>query len=111
FKSACTSRSGARMQVGRRNSTAFPSKVSARLRQFDLLVLEGCSRKQALDILGVSTSTFCRWLMMSGRFKFDDEMCLARLELENAELQAKIAELRADTTSLRTRLKAVQNAP
>ncbi len=67
-----------------RGSDSKPEEIVAKLRQVDVLVLQGQTMADAIRQIGVSEVTFYRWRQEFGGLKIEQIKRLKDLELENS---------------------------
>ena len=73
-----------------------PEEIVAKLRQVDVLVLQGQSMADAIRQIGVSEVTFYRWRQEFGGLKIEQVKRLRDLELENSRLRRAVSDLTLD---------------
>ncbi len=73
-----------------------PEEIVAKLRQVDVLVLQGTSMAEAIRQIGVSEVTFYRWRQEFGGLKTDQVKRLKDLEVENSRLRRAVSDLTLD---------------
>jgi putative transposase len=73
-----------------------PEEIVAKLRQVDVLTLQGQSVADAIRSIGVTEVTYYRWRQEFGGLKSDQVKRLKNLETENARLRRAISDLTLD---------------
>jgi len=73
-----------------------PEEIVAKLRQVDVLSLQGQSVSEAIRSIGVSEVTYYRWRREFGGLKSDQVKRLKELEAENTRLRRAISDLTLD---------------
>jgi putative transposase len=73
-----------------------PEEVVAKLRQVDVLVLQGQSVADAIRAIGVTEVTSYRWRKEFGGLKSDQVRRMKERETENRRLRKAIADLTLD---------------
>ena len=73
-----------------------PEEIVAKLRQVDVLVLQGQSLADAIRQIGVSEVTYYRWRQEFGGLKTEQIKRLKDLELENGRLRRVVSDLTLD---------------
>jgi len=73
-----------------------PEEIVAKLRQVDVLSLQGQSVAEAIRSIGVSEVTYYRWRQEFGGLKSDQVKRLKELEAENTRLRRAISDLTLD---------------
>jgi putative transposase len=81
------------------------AEIVEKLRQGDCLLAQGKKVSEAVEIMGVSASTYRRWRLQFGRFALGDEKLLRVLEAENAHLRKTVTDLALQTITLREALE------
>ena len=69
-----------------------PEEIVAKLRQVDVLVLQGRTVADAVRSIGVTEVTYYRWRKEFGGLKVDQVKRLKDLETENQRLRKAIAD-------------------
>ena len=67
-----------------------PEEIIAKLRQVEILTLQGKSAVDAIRSIGVTDATYYRWRQEYGGLKVDQ---LKELEAENARLRRAVSDL------------------
>ena len=78
----------------RKRST--PEEIVAKLRQVDVLVLQGKSVADAVRSIGTTQVSYYRWRKEFGGLKTDQIKRLKELEAENARLRKAVSDLTLD---------------
>ena len=73
-----------------------PEEIVAKLRQVDVLSLQGQSVSEAIRSIGVSEVSYYRWRREFGGLKSDQVKRLKELEAENTRLRRAISDLTLD---------------
>jgi putative transposase len=73
-----------------------PEEIVAKLRQVEVLTVQGKSIAEAARSIGVSEQTYFRWRAEYGSMKTDQVKRLKELELENARLRRAVSDLTLD---------------
>jgi transposase-like protein len=73
-----------------------PEEIVAKLRQVDVLVLQGHNIADAIRQIGVSEVTYYRWRQEYGGLKTDQVKRLKELEQENTRLRRAVSDLTLD---------------
>ena len=73
-----------------------PEEIVAKLRQVDVLVLQGKSVADAVRAIGTTEVTYYRWRKEFGGLKADQIKRLKELEAENARLRKAVSDLTLD---------------
>ena len=73
-----------------------PEEIVAKLRQVDVLTLQGTRLSEAIRTIGVSEVTYHRWRNEFGGLKLDQVKRLKELELENSRLRKAVSDLTLD---------------
>lgn len=73
-----------------------PEEIVAKLRQVDVLVLQGHGVADAVRSIGVTEVTYYRWRQEFGGLKSDQVRRLKDLEAENARLRRAVSDLTLD---------------
>lgn len=73
-----------------------PEEIVAKLRQVDVLVLQGSMVADAVRQIGVSEVIYYRWRREFGGLKIEQVKRLKALEIENARLRRAISDLALD---------------
>ena len=73
-----------------------PEEIVAKLRQVDVLILQGRSVSEAIRSIGVTEVTYYRWRSEFGGLKGDQVKRLKELEAENARLRRAVSDLTLD---------------
>ena len=73
-----------------------PEEIVAKLRQFEMLTVQGKSIAQAARSIGVSEQTYYLWRADYGSMKMDQVKRLKELETENARLRRAVSDLTLD---------------
>ena len=73
-----------------------PEEIVAKLRQVDVMVLQGQSVADAVRAIGVTEVTYYRWRQEFGGLKSDQVRKLKDLEAENARLRRAVSDLTLD---------------
>ena len=89
-----TLRSG--LRVCWMNSRGADEEIVAKLRQVDVLVLQGSMVADAVRQIGVSEVIYYRWRREFGGLKIEQVKRLKGLEIENARLRRAISDLALD---------------
>src|SRR5208283_998936 len=90
------------MSLDMKRRTAMPRKrhkpeeIVAKLRQVDVMVLQGQSVADAVRAIGVTEVTYYRWRQEFGGLKSDQVRKLKDLEAENARLRRAVSDLTLD---------------
>ena len=72
-----------------------------KLRQVDVLVLQGAAAAEATRQIGVTEVTYYRWLQEYGGLKLDQVKRLKEMELGNARLRKAVSDLTLDKLILK----------
>jgi len=78
-----------------------PEEIVAKLRQVDVLVLQGRSVAEAVRSIGVTQFTYYRWRKEFGGLKTDQVKRLKELEKENERLRKAASDLTLEKLILR----------
>jgi transposase-like protein len=78
-----------------------PEEIVAKLRQVDVLVLQGVPIADAIRQIGVTEVTYYRWRQEYGGLKLDQVKRLKELELENSRLRKAVSDLTLDKLILK----------
>ena len=78
-----------------------PEEIVAKLRQVDVLVLQGQSVADAIRSIGVTEVSYYRWRREFGGLKTDQVKRMKELEAENARLRRAVADLTLDKLILK----------
>jgi putative transposase len=78
-----------------------PEEIVAKLRQVDVLTLQGQTLADAIRQIGVSEVTYYRWRQEYGGLKIEQVKRLKELELENSRLRKAVSDLTLDKLILR----------
>ncbi len=70
-----------------------PEEIVAKLRQVDVLVLQGRAVAEAVRTIGVTPFTYDRWRKEYGGLKLDQVKRLKELEKENERLRKAVSDL------------------
>jgi transposase-like protein len=70
-----------------------PEEIVAKLRQVDVLTMQGHSVAEAIRSIGVTEVTYYRWRQEYGGLKSDQVKRLKDLEQENARLRKAVSDL------------------
>lgn len=70
-----------------------PEEIVAKLRQVDVLVLQGRAVAEAVRTIGVTPFTYDRWRKEYGGLKLDRVKRLKELEKENERLRKAVSDL------------------
>jgi putative transposase len=81
--------------------THKPEEIVAKLRQVDVLVLQGRSVAEAVRSIGVTQFTYYRWRKEFGGLKTDQVKRLKELEKENERLRKAVSNLTLEKLILR----------
>lgn len=73
-----------------------PEEIVAKLREVDLLVLQGNTVADAVRAIGVTEVTYYRWRQDYGGLKSDQVRKMKELEAENARLRRAVSDLTLD---------------
>jgi len=73
-----------------------PEEIVSKLRQVDVLVLQGQNVVDAIRQIGVTEVTYYRWRQEFGGLKSDQVKRLKDLETENARLRRAVSDLTLD---------------
>jgi putative transposase len=73
-----------------------PEEIVAKLRQVEVLTVQGKSIAEASRAIGVSEQTYFRWRAEYGSMKTDQVKRLKALEVENARLRRAVSDLTLD---------------
>jgi putative transposase len=77
--------------MGRRHHK--PEEIVAKLRQVEVLTVQGKSVADAVRSIGVTEATYYRWRSEYGGLKLDQVRRLKVLEQENSRLRKAVADL------------------
>jgi putative transposase len=70
-----------------------PEEIAAKLRQVDVLTLQGRPVAEAVRSIGVTEVTYYRWRQEYGGLKSDQVKRLKELETENVRLRKAVSDL------------------
>jgi transposase len=73
-----------------------PEEIVAKLRQVDVLAAQGKSIADAVQAIGTTEVTYCRWRKEYGGLKRDQVRKLKKLEAENTRLRRAGSDLTLD---------------
>lgn len=73
-----------------------PEEIVAKLRQVDVLTVQGKSIAEAVKTIAVTETTYFRWRAEYGGMKNDQVRRLKALELENTRLRRAVSDLTLD---------------
>ena len=82
-----------------------PEEIVLKLRQFEVLMVQGMSRLDAIRQIGVVEQTYYRWRKKYAGMGVDQLKELKRLEKENERLRRAISDLTLDKLILRETTK------
>ena len=78
-----------------------PEEIVAKLRQVEVLLLQGRSVAEAVRTIGVTQFTYYRWRKEFGGLKTDQVKRLKELEKENERLRKAVSDLALEKLILR----------
>jgi ACT domain-containing protein len=78
-----------------------PEEIIAKLRQVEVLTVQGRSIADAVRQVSISEQTYFRWRAEYGGMKTDQLKRLRELELENARLRKAVSDLTLDKLILK----------
>ena len=73
-----------------------PEEIVAKLRQVEVLTVQGASIAEAVKTIAVTETTYFRWRAEYGGMKNDQVKRLKELEVENARLRRAVSDLTLD---------------
>jgi putative transposase len=73
-----------------------PEEIVAKLRQVEVLTLQGQSMADAIRSIGVTEVTYYRWRQEFGGLKSNQVKRLKQLEAENSRLRRAVSDLTLD---------------
>jgi putative transposase len=82
-----------------------PEEIVAKLRQVDVLTVQGQSIADAIRSIGVTEVTYYRWRQEYGGLRSDQVKRLKELEIENARLRKAVSDLTLDKLILQEAAK------
>ena len=82
-----------------------PEEIVAKLRQVDVLLGQGRTAGEAVQIIGVTETTYHRWRNEYGGLKLDQVKRLKELESENSRLRRAVSDLTLDKMILNEALR------
>lgn len=86
-------------------------EIVAKLRQVDLLLLQGKSAAEAVRAIGLTEATYYRWRREYGGLKSDQVRRLKELEAENARLRRAVSDLTVEKQILKEAARGNFGAP
>jgi len=78
-----------------------PEQIIAKLREVEMLLINGQSLQTAVRQIGVTEQTYYRWRKEYGGMKVDQAKRLKEVEKENARLRKLVADLSLDNAILK----------
>jgi len=78
-----------------------PEEIVAKLRQVEVLVVQGKTVADAVRAIGVTEPTYYRWRTEFGGLKLDQVKRLKELERENARLRKAVSDLTLEKVILK----------
>ena len=78
-----------------------PEQIIAKLREAEILLINGQSVQAAVRQIGVTEQTYYRWRKEYGGMKVDQARRLKEVEKENARLRKLVADLSLDNAILK----------
>jgi transposase-like protein len=78
-----------------------PEQIIAKLREVEILLINGQSLQTAVRQIGVTEQTYYRWRKEYGGMKVDQAKRLKEVEKENARLRKLVADLSLDNAILK----------
>jgi len=78
-----------------------PEQIIAKLREVEILLVNGQSVQTAVRQIGVTEQTYYRWRKEFGGMKVDQARRLKEVEKENARLRKLVADLSLDNAILK----------
>ena len=81
-----------RLRMGRKRAH-MPEETVAKLRQVEVLTVQGKTVSEAVRTIGVTDQTYYRWRAEFGGLKLDQVKRLKELERENALLRKAVSDL------------------
>ena len=82
-----------------------PEEIIAKLRQVEVMTVQGTSMEDAIRSIGVTEVTYYRWRSEYGGMKLDQVKRLKELEVENARLRKAVSDLTLDKLILKEAAK------
>jgi len=87
------------------NKRARPEDIITKLRQVEVLMVQGMSRLDAIRQIGVVEQTYYRWRKQYGGMGIDQLKELKRLQKENEQLRRAVSDLTLDKLILKEAAK------
>ena len=78
-----------------------PEQIIGKLREVEILLINGQSLQTAVRQIGVTEQTYYRWRKEYGGMKVDQAKRLKEVEKENARLRKLVADLSLDNAILK----------
>src|SRR4051794_37938741 len=95
--------------MARKKHTA--EEIVAKLRQVELLLSQGKSAAEAVQVIGVTEATYYRWRQEYGGLKSDQVRRLKELEAENARLRRAVSDLTVEKQILKEAARGNSEPP
>ena len=89
----------------KRSKRHKPEQIVKKLRDAEVMLNNGKSMEEVLEMLEVSEATFNRWRNQYGGMKSEEAKRLKNLEGENARLKRLLAEAELDKAMLKEALR------
>jgi putative transposase len=83
------------------NKRPKPEEIVTKLRQVEVLIGQGLSRRDAIRQIGVAEQTYYRWRRQYGGMGVDQLKELKRLQKENEQLRRAVSDLTLDKLILK----------